>query len=40
MNKLGNLYFSQMHIVSEKSSSVSVGKPQIISVAMETPGTL
>jgi len=27
-------------MVSEKSSSVSVGKPQIISVAIETPGTL
>ena len=40
MNKLGNLYLVHKLIVSSKSSSVSVGKPQMMSVAMEIPGTL
>ena len=37
MNKLGNLYFSQSDIVSSKSSSVSVGKPAMISSRIYFP---
>ena len=40
MNKLGNLYLLHRFIVSSKSLSVSVGKPQMISVAIEIPATL
>ena len=35
-----SLYFSMRARVRSKSSSVSPGKPQMISVAMVTPGTL
>lgn len=40
MKRLGNLYLSHSDKVSEKSCSVSVGKPQIMSVAIVIPGTL
>ena len=35
-----NLYFAIMSIVSSKSASVSFGKPQMMSVAIVTEGTL
>lgn len=40
MKRDGNLYFEQRSRVSVKSFSVSVGNPQIISVAIVIPGTL
>ena len=40
INKLGNLYSSTSCIVPSKSFSVSLGNPQIRSVAIVTPGTL
>ena len=36
---MANLYFSTNAKVSKKSSSVSPGNPQMISVAIITPGT-
>lgn len=39
-NQLGNLCRSQSWMVCSKSSSVSVGKTQMVSVSMEIPSTL